>query len=81
MKKFQLCQEIAQICFSLNKLEDLENLVILIKQQRDLANKLFWSKANSNTGKTAIETQDKIVENEKQIKKHTSQMSWQDLGI
>lgn len=51
----------------------------MIKQQKDLANKLFWAKANSNTGKTAIETQNRINENEKLIKKHISQMTWEEL--
>jgi len=65
----------------MNRLEDMENLLLLIKQQKDLANKLFWAKTNASTGKTALETQERLLENEKQIKKHTSQMSWEQLGI
>lgn len=78
-RKFEIAQQIASDCFGINKLEDLENLALLIRQQKDLSNKLFWARANANTGKTAIETQTKMEVNEQQIKKHTSQMTWEQL--
>ena len=79
LAKIKISHSIVEDLLQISNIQDLESLATLIKEHKAICNKLFWARANANTGKTAMQAVEDLKNNETNIKKKMSQLSWEEI--